>query len=467
MTYRLTIEIAAQIGSRIVCSLLGLVLVTQLCRYLSIDDFGVYTLSFSVLAFFSPIVEIGMTTIAIREITRAPEQEEEILCSVIIVKLILAIMSFIAAAIFATWIGRDTHQKTVIILASFGLFNLVLNSIDVWLVVHQRMVMWGLAQILASLMGLITILILIWSDQSLHAIILAQIGTIALAYIWIYICLRDEFRFCLPKLQVTLFIIRESFPHGIASLFAIYYLTIDMFMLAKLLNAEAVALYGSAYRLLNLMAFAPHAIMMSFTPMLTRALQQGANRFAWLFHYTFQLMLYIAIPTAVWASWYADKIISWIYTDTYSAAAPVLIILVWAGVGMFATHLCMYALIILNRQKAGIYVYAAALGLNIAMNLLMIRIWGVSGAALATLFTEAFVIICGFSLCYYYARVLPFSALLLRCAMLTLAVFLLLVLAGKNAIICTILIWGIIGFSFFYFLQGKDESRLHEYLKSK
>ncbi len=201
--------------------------------------------------------------------------------------------------------------------------------------------------------------------------------------------------------------------------------------------------------------------------MLTRALQRGEEEFARLFRYAFQLMLYLSIPIALWATWFAEDIIAWIYTDRYAVAAPVLMVLVWAGVGGFASHLSGYALVILNRQKVGVYVGAAALCLNVILNLVLIRIWGIWGAAVATLVTEAFVVVIGYSLCFHYARVLPFSILMLRCVVLAAVVTVFLALGRENAIVSSILIFGLVSLSFFYFLRGKDALLLHEFMESK
>ncbi len=467
MSRSLSFEIAAQVGSRIICSLMGLVLITQLSRYLSIDDFGIYTLAFSVLAFFSPVVEIGMNTIAIREIARNPEQSEAILSSVISVKLVMAMIAWVVASFFAIWLGTDTHQQIVIVLTSLGLFNLALNSFDIWLVIHHRMIIWGAAQVLAGLLGLVLTLLLIWAGWSLYTIVLVQVGAVGLVYGWVWLRVRGEFQFQWPKFQMVRVIVRESLPQGIASLITAYYFNIDMIMLAKMINTEGVAFYGAAYRLLGLMVFVPHAIMMSFMPLMTRALKAGEKPFEQLFRYAFQLMMYLSIPIAMWSSWFAEDIIGWIYTDAYAPAAPVLILLVWAGVGVFASHLSGYALVILNRQELGMFISAASLGLNVMLNLWMIRIWGIRGAAVATLVTETLVVIAGYLLCFYYARILPFSSLLFRSVVLATVVALILNAGRENVVFSTFLVFGSVGFSFFYFLRSKDSVLLNEFLETK
>jgi len=260
----------------------------------------------------------------------------------------------------------------------------------------------------------------------------------------------------LPDSGMVFYLVRESLPQGISGVITAYYFNVDMVMVAKMVGTEGVAFYGAAYRLLNLMCFVPHAIMMTFMPVLTRALATEKEDFSRLFRYVFHLMLFLALPIALWVGWFAEDIITLIYSSTYQPAAAALKILVWAGVGVFLSHLSGYALVILGRQKTGMIISAATLALNVALNFWLIKTWGFLGAACATVICEIFVIFAGYGFCYRYQRVVPFSQKLV-CSFVASIVMLVVLVVGRGHFYVTSLVAVVlISAGFFWTLREKE-----------
>lgn len=409
MRNAVTRDILAQVLGKVACSLLGLLVVTQLCRFLSVAEFGAYTLAFSLVAFFQPVVDMGTNAIAVREVTRRPESAGPLLTGIMLVKLGLAVISVLLLALAAVLLGYPADVRLLASIAGISLFGAVLGTLEVMLIVRQQLYLAVGAQILANLLLVGAVFGLIRSGAPLSMLLGAQVGCLLVASLLVYSQGRRGVRFCRPDFPGLRSFLAACLPQGLASLITACYYNIDALLLAKLLDTQAVGYYGAAYRILGLLVFVPHAVMMSIYPLLVKARTEGQEEFTRLFRRSFVLLMVVGCAAALWGTFYAGPLITLIYSPTYQPAVKALQVLMWAGVGVFASHLAGYTLVVLDRQQVGIYISSAALIVNILLNLWLIPGYGIDGAAGATLLTEFFVAVCGFVCVFRVGRLTPLS----------------------------------------------------------
>jgi len=456
---QIAVDVVAQIMGKVFSSLFGLLAITQICRYLTVEDFGGYTLAFSLLAFFYPVVDMGLNTIAAREASRDPGKVHSLLSEVICLKVILAVVGFFLILGLVNMLGYPLAIRHLILVASFSLFNTVLGSFEVILIVSHRLFWLALSQVFSSIVFLVFIYGVMALGMRTSALIAVQIFSVTLSYVIVLLATRGSFRPTMPTRPGLAAIFKQSLPQGIASLVTAYYFNIDVIMLSKLMDESAVAYYGSACRLLAFMIFIPHAMMMSLFPLLTRARLQGKKDFSAIFTFSFYLLMLIAIPVAVWATLYSQQIIELVYTSTYHPAVSAFRLLVWAGVGIFASHLAGYTLVVADRQKYGMLISAFALVANVSLNFWLIPAYGIDGAAVATVITEFAVAGLGFALLVYFERLFPFSWKLTRVLLITLVTLLLAeVLREMNWLVASGLFVVFLGSVVAYFSLKQDRA---------
>lgn len=410
----LVANIVAQIAGKIVLSIIGLFVVTQLCRYLSVDAFGSYTLAFSVVGFFCPLVEMGMNTIAVRDISQGRESAASLLTGILLIKLALTAISVVIIMLVCLVMNYPPEVRLMIILASLTLVSTVLGTFEIFLIVLQKMYVLVLSQVLSNLVLLLTVLYMIRNAYPLQTIILAQVVCAAMTYLLIIFVIRREIAFKKPNFSLMLPFGRSSLQQGISGVIVSYFNSIDMVIISKLVGTGAVAYYGAAYRIIGLMIFIPHAAMMSLYPVLLYFKSKNDQDFVLIFKFSFYMLMLVAIPLATWITIYADPLIRFIYTGKYTNAVAALKILVWSGVFTFASFLAGYALVIVHRQKFGIFVSIVALVLNVALNLLLIPVYGIEGAALVTVATELCVSLMLYIHIFRHEKLFPFSMKLAR-----------------------------------------------------
>ena len=115
------------------------------------------------------------------------------------------------------------------------------------------------------------------------------------------------------------------------------------------------------------------------------------------------LILGLFVTAAIYVL--SDKIILFLYGKEFVEAAVVLKVLTGYSFLKFLNPITGYTLIAINKQGTRLFGQASASILNIALNLILIPLYGITGAAVATLATEIvfFLMYSGFIIKYGFS----------------------------------------------------------------
>jgi len=178
------------------------------------------------------------------------------------------------------------------------------------------------------------------------------------------------------------------------------YMKIDQVMLKEMLDAKAVGIYASAVKLCEAWYFVPTAVMASLFPAVIEARKKSETVYDERIQKLYDLMVWgsvaIALPTTLLADW----VIHILYGADFQEAADVLRLYIWAGVFVSLGVASSKWLVTENLQRYSFYRTVLGAILNVGCNLWLIPIYGIKGAAFATLVaqgTVAFVSLSFFS----------------------------------------------------------------------
>lgn len=102
----------------------------------------------------------------------------------------------------------------------------------------------------------------------------------------------------------------------------------------------------------------------------------------------YDLTIWMSIVFAISISILSDWIVNILYGEQYAQAASVLIINVWIGVFVCLGYISGQYLVIEKLTKKAFYKASVAAFFNVSLNYIMIPIYGIQGAAIATLFSQ-------------------------------------------------------------------------------
>ena len=195
-----------------------------------------------------------------------------------------------------------------------------------------------------------------------------------------------RFRYSLEKAKELL---QSSGSFIIAGLMVSIYACTDKLMLKQMLGADAVGHYSLASTVSVSWAFILSAIIDSLYPEIVQSFQKDRLRYERKNRQLYAIVFYVSLFVSAMICLVAKPFILILYGENYLPAVGPLRIVVWytafsyLGVARNAWMVCE------NRQKYLKYLYVSAAALNVVLNLALIPSWGASGAAAASLITQA------------------------------------------------------------------------------
>jgi O-antigen/teichoic acid export membrane protein len=175
----------------------------------------------------------------------------------------------------------------------------------------------------------------------------------------------------------------------------------DRYVISHYLDTEAVAEYSIHYSVGGLIGLFFSPVFFILVPAITQLWEQGRkNTIQEYLMYAQKYPMLIIAPSIVLLTIHVDRVISLIATEAYSGS-PVLILGVAAGITLLnMAALAENVICLVLKTRVIPVIYALSAGCNVALNLLLIPIWGIRGAALVTAATYGLQ----FAAMHWYAR---------------------------------------------------------------
>jgi len=188
-----------------------------------------------------------------------------------------------------------------------------------------------------------------------------------------------------PQLFSWLVFRREVWPIGAGIVLSALYFRIDLFLVQFWSGTEAVAFYNAVFRLVEALRLFPAAVVAVVLPSLVRAgdLRAVARVAAPLTGFA------IAAAAVLWIA--AEWLIPFLYGAPYAAAVPAFRVLLLSFPLLSLNLVLTHQLVGWDGQRAYATLCAAALAINVGMNVRLIPGWSFAGAAWSTLGTEIFL----------------------------------------------------------------------------
>ncbi|NCN07373.1 flippase [Candidatus Falkowbacteria bacterium] len=370
-----------------------------IARAVSVDDLGKYSFALSFATIFSMFLDFGTTQILVRESARKKEDSQKYLSNVLGFKLIVSVFVYLLIVTAVNLMGYPEITKQlvyvtglVIVLDSFsiafysvlrGLQNLVFESLGV--IVNQI--------ILLSL-GFVVL------QLNLGLVVLMSVYVVGTLFNLFYSAALLSFKYkVFPKpdfsASLILKILKISLPFAIAGVFVRLYSYMDVIILSKLTNDEAVGIYSVAYKVTFALQFIGVAFSAAIYPAFCNYFVSSKEMLAKSFTKSVYYLLIISMPLSVGIITIADKAIVPIFGAGYSEAIVPLQILMVSLVIIFLAFPVGALLNAANKQTANTVVLGFIALFNIVANLILVPMFSYNGAALAALLSYVLLFFIG------------------------------------------------------------------------
>ena len=389
-----------QLGGKVVTTISSLILTAIITRSLGLVKYGDYFIILAYGQFFSVFSDFGINIHAVKKLSQDGLAAVEEVASMFSLRLLIAFLVLGIAALLAPLMPYSAIVKEGIYIMLVAIFAQTVNSLFVS-VLQARLKMYFAA--LSEVIGRVSILIFTIIALLLHTglmgvIVATTIGNlinVVLSYIFANRLL--PLRLSTDR-AMAVTVLRESIPIGITAVLSYIYFKVDSLILSAVhipgkSNDVEAAIYGSAYKVLELLILIPTILLGNIFPLLAKYVHQDRAQAERLIERSFQVMALVSFPITTIVFMLAHNIMVFVAGAKFAPAAVPLQILSFAVLLTYFNGVFTYTALALEKQRGLIWVYGLAAIGNAISNYVLIPRYSYSAAAYTTLATELFVLV--------------------------------------------------------------------------
>lgn len=370
----------------------GIVSVGLTTRYLGVSAYGDLTIATAFIALASIFIDFGIFTIAAREIAKHPADRSRYVSTVFNMGMAVAVV-VVAAALGVMLLLYPGSERVLVrqgitILALQLFLTAPISTIGAYFISQQRAYLSMVAELTGRLLALGLLVVAVTSHWGFNGIVGTYVAASVINVVGLAVLSHGDIRLRL-SVDLTLWrtIVRWAIPLGAILIINLLYLRIDTLLLSVLRPSFEVALYGVAYKVVEVLMALPGYFMLTLFPDLARQ-RAFSDRLNELVRKAFAVMQIASVPVLAYFVIFAPEIVRVIAGPQYQGSALALQLLMIGVALSFYNAVFGSALVALNRQRQMLLPSLSILVVNVILNAFLIPLWGLYGAAVAVALTE-------------------------------------------------------------------------------
>jgi O-antigen/teichoic acid export membrane protein len=368
---------------------INVVVSIMVVRYLGTDELGRYAYVLAFVYPFGVVADFGLSTYAIREVSRDRSREPHEVGLLRRALALLAGAGWLAATGTAVAIHADRTIWLCVALA--GSAPLISSLATPWLVrmiAREDFYKVSVYQVGASLLGSAATLVVLLNGGTTVGLLAGTLVAGAAAVLAARTVAGGEGPSVAVPWTAVLPVLKQVLPLGVMMMgYALYY-RIDMVMLEWMRTPREVGLYAAAYRFLDLAIVLTAALTAPLFTRLSAMAPRDPSGVRAVLEQAWGPLLAIGLPIVVGIASVAGPLTTALFGAPFAEAGHLLAILIWGGLPILLIALPNHALIAADRVWPLAGVYGLSVLVNVAANLALIPRWGASGASMATVICE-------------------------------------------------------------------------------
>lgn len=380
------------ITCRIIQAVLSFIISMLTARYLGPSNFGIINYAISITAFVTPIMQLGLNCTLVQEFINYPEKDGTIIGTSLVLNVLSAIMSMLGILCFTSVANKGETETIIVCLLYSGI--LLAQAIEM---VH----FWFQAKLLSkyvSIVSLITYAIislykifLLITEKSVYWFAVSNALDCLIIGIVLHFIRR---KIGGNKLQISFHVaqrmLSKSKYYIISGLMITVFAQTDRIMLKLMLNDSSVGYYSAAVAIAGVSNFVFSAIIDSMRPIILEGKIISELIYEKRIKQLYSLVIYLALFQSILITIFAPFFVELIYGGEYIQAITPLRIVVWYTTFSYYGGAKDIWILAEEKQRFLVWLNLSGALANVALNYCLIPILGVSGAALASLFTQFF-----------------------------------------------------------------------------
>ena len=374
---------------------INLLVTLKVANHYGSGDYGAYQYAVSIVA----IIEVVVTLVDGRVLKKLylNNDGDAVVYTATISRVIFSCISLVIGCVLLLFLDTDSRFKVlfVILLLNAILTNLrfgMANRFE-YLLKSKKVVV---AADLSLLIGGVLQLIAVGKNLSVVSISVITVISSAINLFIIFTQYHYEFAVANEKTDkaavkfdrnLLRIMVKESVPLAIAASCATIYTKCDSVMVGAMMTTAEVGVYAIAAKLISVIEIILVPIRESVYPSFVRLYHEDKIRYERLYIEITSILTWIYIGEVVFSFLILPYVFKFL-NDEYMLALPIYQIYVFSAFFTYNAGLRAGHFTLINKGKILAYSQFAAVIINIIFNYIGITLWGVYGAAIATVITQ-------------------------------------------------------------------------------
>jgi O-antigen/teichoic acid export membrane protein len=470
LTKKIAHNTIVQVVGKIISTILGLVAIGMMTRYLGQEKFGWYITAISFLQFIGILIDFGMIPVSAQMLSEKRFDKTVLFQNLLGFRFITSTIFIGLAPLIALFFPYPSEVKIAITIISVSFIAVAMNQVFIgFYQAKLKMHVQALGEVVGRLVMVGGVWLVMTKNGSFFPI-MAVVALSSISYmlvLWIKASQITSTKFKID-VQIWKAIISKSWPIAISIVFNVVYMRGDIILLSILRTQAEVGSYGVAYRVLDVVAQTAMLIMGVLLPILSYAWSRNLKeKFTHRLQMSFDTMMIFALPMTIGVIVSAKSIILLIAGESFLNSVLPLQILSIAVFGVYLGAVFGHTAVAIDKQKQTMWIYISNSIITFIGYLVFIPKFGMLGAAWMTVFSELYAgILLAFTIWHFTKvkiRLNVFFKALLSSAVMAILLYTII----EQSIILLLLVGGVSYFATLYALGGISKNTLKEILSVK
>jgi len=381
--------------ANVISTLKGFILLPILTKALGAELYGTWALILVTISLLAPLCTLELGYAIIRFL--GPEKDKEkiskgfssIFMVTFFIGILISLLLFILSEPLAIAVFGGANAAFYIQISSSLIFLAAIDQIMIeYFIAFQQMGRYAAFGILQTIGEVILTAYLVLSGFGLYGAIISllviRIVVSLIGFLWI----TSQTKISTPSFSV----IKSYLPFSLPILpTAICYWLInlgDRYVIGYFMSANAVGVYSASYGLGGLLVFFYYPLSTVLLPAITHSYEDNKiHEVKTTLKYSLKFFLMFAIPSFFGLSILSKSILTTLTTSEFVGGYTIVSIIALATVLFNCSSINTNVLNLFKETKKVGLIFGASASINVIMNIILVPIIGIAGAAIATLIT--------------------------------------------------------------------------------
>lgn len=382
------------IAEKLIQLLVGIFIVPKIFNSLGVLDIGKLKFAETFVAFFTPVLFLGLSAICIREIIFYPKRTTQILATAFYLRVSSWVFIFLGLSTYL-YFFENSELFWLYFFICFSYFIRITDVLEFYFYAIKKTKYIFISKI-TSLFFIVllqyygvtqqfgvhyfaALLVVDFLLQGIIYLVIFQTKTILSFQNWTFSVLMANY------------LLKNAFPLILSNLLVSFYISIDDFILKYYYGNESIGLYSIIDFLVIALTWSiGFSFINALYPSLAESYKNNKTEYQKKLNALYKSMLIYGALIGVFYTIFGDLVLNTFFIKSYSAVSLPLKIFSWAPLFIFIGMIFEKHLINSNQLNKNVYRFILGCLLNLVLCLLLIPTYKLLGAVISTLISHFF-----------------------------------------------------------------------------